>query len=233
MRRASAPEILDRPHHDPDELGRSLDQVAAVNRWLGGERALRRTLRPLLSEPAGMRLLDVGAGNARVALALTGWAARRGRRWRVTALDLHAQTVVLAAGNVAAETGTSRPVPVLRGDALALPFAAGAFDVAYTVLTLHHFDGDAAVALLREMARVVRRRVVVNDLERTAPAFLAARLLAATVWRGNPITRHDGPLSVRRAFTPRELMELAERAGLGHPRVRRFAPFRLVLEADP
>jgi hypothetical protein len=35
-----------------------------------------------------------------------------------------------------------------------------------------------------------------------------------TLWRGNPLTRHDGPLSVLRAFTPSELQQLAAKAGL-------------------
>ena len=51
--------------------------------------------------------------------------------------------------------------------------------------------------------------------------------------RGNRITRNDGPLSVRRSFTPAELLALAERAGLRNARVRRRVAFRLVLEAEP
>src|SRR5262249_33437237 len=118
-------------------------------------------------------------------------------------------------------------------DALRLPFADRTFDAAYTVLTLHHFEDPSAVALLREMARVVRRLVVVNDLERSRAAWLGARALAATVWRRNRITRNDGPLSVRRAFAPPALRGLARQAGLRRPRVARRVAFRLVLEAEP
>ncbi len=230
MQRAYDLEILDQPIHDPAELEHSLAQVAAVNRYLGGDWALRRALAPFLADRGETGLLDVGAGNAEVALSLARWAAARGRRWRVTALDLHAQSVQLAARRVGGSAGSVR---VVQGDGLSLPFPDAAFDVAYTMLTLHHFREDAAVALLREMARVVRRLVIVNDLERSEAALFGARALAMTVWRGNRITRHDGPLSVRRAFTPDELMALAERAGLRRPRVHRRLAFRLVLEAEP
>lgn len=232
MRRSYDLEILDDPHHDAAELERSLDQVADVNRWLGGDRALRRTLAPLLTVPGTVRLLDVGAGNGEVALAVARWAAEHGRRWQVAALDLHAQTAALAARRARA-AGPGAGVSVLRGDGLRLPFADRSVDVAFTVLTLHHFREEPAVLLLREMARVARRLVVVNDLERNRPAWLGARALAATVWRGNRITRNDGPLSVRRSFTPAELLALAERAGLRNARVRRRVAFRLVLEAEP
>jgi len=106
-------------------------------------------------------------------------------------------------------------------------------DVALCTLTLHHFRNEDALRLLREAARVARVRVVVSDLERTRAAWLGARLLSATLWRTNPITRHDGPLSVRRAFRTGELEELGRRAGLRDVRVRRHLPWRLSLVGRP
>lgn len=219
--RLHAEELLDAPRHDPDELRHSLHQVAGVNRWLGGTRALERHLEPLL-EGGPRRLLDVGAGNGAVAEALAEWASERGADWRVTALDLHAQIAPLA--------GERDRVEAVRGDALRLPFADGAFDGAFAVLTLHHFADADAVRLVREMARVAHGPVLVNDLERTRLAHLGARLLAATVWRGNRLTRHDGPISVLRSFTADELLDVGRRAGLADARVRRHPLFRLVLE---
>jgi hypothetical protein len=43
------------------------------------------------------------------------------------------------------------------------------------------------------------------------------------------VTRHDGPLSVRRAFTPAELDDLARAAGLPGARVHAHVPFRVSL----
>jgi ubiquinone/menaquinone biosynthesis C-methylase UbiE len=232
VQRIHRPEIMDQPVADVAEYEHALAQVADVNRFLGGDRALRMSLAPLLQETRPVRVLDVGAGNGAVAMGLARWAAAAGRSWRVTALDLSAEGSALARRSVRA-SDVARSVAVLRGDALHLPFADASFDAAYTVLTLHHFDDAAAVALLREMARVVRRLIVVNDLERSRAALIGARALAASVWKGNRITRHDGPLSVRRAFTPDELLALAARAGLRRVSVRRRIAFRLVLEASP
>jgi ubiquinone/menaquinone biosynthesis C-methylase UbiE len=232
--RAHELEHLDRPALDPEQLDHALAQVYDVNRGLGGDRALRQALRPLLSETAEQRLLDVGVGSAQVALGLARWAGRRGRRWRIVGVDHHAQTARLAGRRVARAASAERAaVAIVHGDGLRLPFPDRSFDAAFSVLTLHHLRDEAAVTLVREMARVARRVVVVNDLERSRPALLGAQLLAATVWRGSPITRHDGPLSVRRAFTPAELLAIGERAGLGRARVRRHPAFRLVLEGHP
>ncbi|HET7274893.1 MAG TPA: hypothetical protein VFI91_06915, partial [Longimicrobiaceae bacterium] len=75
---------------------------------------------------------------------------------------------------------------------------------------------------------------IVSDLRRSLAGLAGARLLASTVWGAHPVTRHDGPLSVRRAFTPAELAGLADAAGWPNARVRTHPFFRvsLVLNAE-
>ncbi|MGH7507457.1 MAG: methyltransferase, partial [Longimicrobiales bacterium] len=93
---AAASELLDEPIHEPAVLAQSLDQLAAVNRWLGGTRAVLRPLMPLLRAAGGGHVLDVGTGSADVPRAIIRTARRERLDVRVTACDLHAQTVALA-----------------------------------------------------------------------------------------------------------------------------------------
>lgn len=215
-------ELLDEEGHDPAELAHSLAQVARVNRWLGGNRGLRRHLQPLLERTGPVRVLDVGTGNAETLADLLAWARRKGRRWSGIGVDRSAAVSRIAS--------REQELPTVRGDALRLPFAPGSVDVAICTLTLHHFPEDEAVLLLQEMKRVARDRVLVSDLERSRLNHLGARVLAHTLWRANRLTRHDGPLSVLRSFTAPELLALGRRAGLRGPVVRRYMPWRLVLE---
>ena len=87
---------------------------------------------------------------------------------------------------------------------------------------VHHLDEAPAIRFLEELGRVSRRGVVVNDLDRTelalAGAWLAGRLLTR-----NRFTRHDAPLSVRRAWRPHEMRALLRAAGL-EPIAQRAAP---------
>ncbi len=98
-------------------------------------------------------------------------------------------------------------------------------------MTLHHFDGAEQESALRALACVVHGDIVVGELHRARPNYLGARLLAATLWRTNHLTRHDGPMSVLRAFVPDELLRLAARAGLRDATVHRHVFYRLVLTA--
>lgn len=226
-----ATELLDAPRHEAAELSQSLGQVAAVNRFLGGRRALLRRLPDVLPAPADrpVTLLDVGTGSGDLPRAIARWAAETHRAVRITASDAHPQMVELARAACAAEPA----IEVRHADALALPFDDATFDVALLSMTLHHFDTDERTRALAELARVTRHGVVVGELERSWPAYVGARLLASTVWRGNRLTRHDGPLSVRRAFTTRELADAARAVGLRDVRVTRHPLFRLVLTARP
>jgi len=230
LRRECRPELMDRPGADPTQLDRSLRDLREVNRWLGGRAtAVGRVLdiaRRVPSRP--VRVLDTGTGGADIPLALSVAARRLGLPVTITATDLHPTTLAFA-GRV---TAGDPSITVMPADLLALPFADGAVDIAMCCTTLHHFDGDEALLALRELGRVARWGVVVTDLARSRPALLGAGLLAATVWRRRPITRHDGPVSVRAAFTPRELRDLGELA-FGEPfRVRRHPGFRLSLTLD-
>jgi ubiquinone/menaquinone biosynthesis C-methylase UbiE len=112
--------------------------------------------------------------------------------------------------------------PSLRGadgitlgvaDGTALPFADGSFDVAHGSLTLHHLEPSDATAFLGELARVARSGVVLNDLSR-GRAFLAGAWLLTRLITRSRYTRHDGPLSVRRAYTLTEARRLVVEAGL-------------------
>ena len=87
------------------------------------------------------------------------------------------------------------------------------FDIAHCSLVLHHAEPAGALRLLQEMARVSRIGVVINDLERSRLAWLGAWLLTRVATR-NAYTRHDAPLSVRRAYRPAEVAQMAARAGL-------------------
>jgi SAM-dependent methyltransferase len=226
--RAAGAERMDEPDQDPVELARSLADLRAVNRWLGGTRVLLHHLaRLLLLHPQpSYRILDIATGSADIPLAVVAWGRRRGIRVEVVATDLHAGTLAEARRRTAHEPAVS----VEMADALALPFGDGAFDVALCSTALHHFDAHAdLLRVVGEMRRVARLGGVINDLRRSRAALLGAQLLAATAWRRHPVTRHDGPLSVRRAFTPAEFRALARELGLPSAQVRAHLPFRVAL----
>jgi ubiquinone/menaquinone biosynthesis C-methylase UbiE len=229
MRRAAgARELLDGPVPSAD-LAVTFGDIDRLDAWFGGHAlSLARVRRAARAMPRDRALVvvDVGGGAGGFARRLVGWARRRGRPVRVVLIERDGATAALARRHCAAWP----EIEVVGGDATALPLTSSSADVVHAALTLHHLEPDAAVSALAEMARVARGRVVVNDLARSrlalALVWLATRLLAV-----HPISRHDGPLSVRRAYAPAELADLFRRAGLSGVSVQRYrAIARLVAE---
>jgi ubiquinone/menaquinone biosynthesis C-methylase UbiE len=108
------------------------------------------------------------------------------------------------------------------GDGRSLPYPDSSFDVAHCSLVVHHCTPDEADALFREMARVARLGVVVNDLDRRRLGWVGAWLLGHLLTR-NRYTRHDAPMSVRRAYRPAEMAAMLRAAGLTPVRTIRGA----------
>ena len=226
-RETETTERMDAPDLPPAQLAGALRNLTRLNTCFGGFRvAARFTARHLALRGKGITLLDVATGGADIPIGLVRRARAAGQRLRVVALDLHPQTVALARERC-------RPFPeitLVRADARALPARARSVDLVLCNLTLHHFDERGAVQVLAEMARVSRTALLVNDLRRSRLGLLLTTLLLSLC--RNPLTRADGPLSFRRAFTLEEIRGVVERAGLRAPRLRRRAWFRFALEAE-
>lgn len=200
-REVSRTERLDRPGSGSAHLAQNLADMARLNR-LGPARSILRRLVPFFEHAqAGrpLRVLDVGTGGGDLARAIARRARRTGHGVRVIGLDLH-----LAILQHAARAGRGTPeIRLVAGDALALPVRPGTVDVAVCSLLLHHLPEEGVVHLLRALADTARVGFVVSDLRRGRLAWTVAWLVTRLLSR-NPLTRHDGPLSVRRAYTPAE-----------------------------
>jgi ubiquinone/menaquinone biosynthesis C-methylase UbiE len=209
-RRLDASEIMDDLGRPDSEFDQAYRELEIINRRLGGIRAIQR----FLPSKSNLLMLDVAAGACDVSEALLGRM-----RAQIVVLDVNPKGLEFA----------RRSLPV-RGDALELPFSDDRFDVVMASLFFHHLSDANCVRVLENMWRVSRRLVLVNDLHRHPVAYWSIRALVAGFSRSTMV-KHDGPVSVLRAFRPHELLQIAERAGVP-ARVYRSFPYRLVLVAE-
>lgn len=217
-------EILDDPAVDPELIRRSMKDVARANALFGGRRAAIAELRVALGALRGsVTMLDVGTGLGDIPAAARTEAARAGVELRTIGLDLsHPLVSSHRASNDA----------VVRADARSLPFAESSVDIVLASQVLHHFSGDNAIDLVKELNRVARSGVVISDLRRSI--FAAAGLWIGSFPLGfHPVSRHDGVVSVMRGFLPGELADIVHAATGQRPKVRRRLGFRLTTSWKP
>lgn len=199
--RARGCEFLDRPDADPRLVEQSYKFMRIVNRIGGGIRVVRTFLAQELSQSAGdtVTVLDIGAADCDLPLAVTRWAERRGHRIEFTCLDHDPKAVELAQRRMA--RCHCRTVQTVQADIFTYQ-PARPFDYAIGSMTFHHFTDEQIDQLIRHLRGLVRKAVLINDLHRSLLNYLVCLILALPLDRE---IRHDALLSIRRGFKPREL----------------------------
>ena len=224
MRRSFEPEMMDCSDNPPAVLKEDLLHLRTLNRNLGAYRGLLACLARWIRARRRSRLslLDMGTGCGDIPVALAQWAKRRGVAVRIVGLEANPVAARLARD----QTEGFPEISIVMGDAFSPPFRSSSFDFVFSSQVLHHFPDEAIVALLRIWSVLANQGILVSDLLRHrlayAGIFLVTRLLTS-----NPMTRTDGPLSVRRALTLKEWDRLFHRAAVGPFHLRRRFPFRI------
>ncbi|MDF5758997.1 class I SAM-dependent methyltransferase [Spongiactinospora sp. TRM90649] len=127
---------------------------------------------------AGSRLiLDIGCGDGALSAAVA--EAFENPPWPARSPDGEPGGLVVGLDGAMALAGL-HPGPVVRGDAMALPYADGVFDAAVAINTLCHLADPAAA--LREARRVLRP----GGLFAAATVARADSPELADVWRPSP-----------------------------------------------
>jgi hypothetical protein len=211
-------EILDDPAVSPEIVTRSIADVVRSNALFGGLKSAMDELNVVLRIlPRQATLLDVGTGLGDIPRDARRAARDAGVELTTVGLDSAIELARASRGAVSA---------AVCGDALRLPFADRSVDIVMCSQVLHHFEGENALRLLREMDRVARIRVIVSDIKRSW--FAAAGIwLASFPLRFHAVSRHDGVVSVMRGFTAEELGDTVTEAIGRKPAVRQRRAFRV------
>jgi ubiquinone/menaquinone biosynthesis C-methylase UbiE len=133
-------------HAEQYDRGRFSDPWGRLYR-AAEERAIRRALRPLARRG---RVLDVACGTGRVTALVVGEGFAE-----VVGSDVSNAMLAVAKRRLPG-------VEFFQSDATSLPFPDESFDVVTCVGLLMHLDAATRVAVLKELARVSRRPVVVQ-----------------------------------------------------------------------
>ena len=195
---------------------KSLRDLRWVNRWFGGVRTttglLRRAMRARNLRAASV--LEVAAGD--------GYSIAQATR-RLNQEGLEIEALCLDRRELPPNAQCCARAAV--GDALALPFPPASFDFVSCGLFLHHLAPAQVIEFLNGALVVARHAVLINDLRRS-------RLHLAMVYAGWPLFRSrisfiDGLMSVRQAYTPRELRAMMRQSRAASAELRTEYLFRM------
>jgi SAM-dependent methyltransferase len=208
--RSDEPELMDAPDLGAGELEACLKDLARTNtltlarpptmNWLA------KAVRPL-GVGARFTLLDVGCGHGDMLRAVDRWARRAGLRPNLTGIDLNPASIGLAH----AASGS----PNLRfGACNVFDYRPDEpIDFVISSLVTHHMPDALLVRFIGWMEANARQGWFINDLHRHPLAYYGFMALS-TATRMDPMVRHDGKVSVARAFVRRDWERYLAAAGL-------------------
>lgn len=225
-RRSTEAELMDDAATDFETFQACLRDLAQVNvvtlthrPTLAFLESVRQGGRLNLGRP--VEIVDVGSGHGDLLGGIARWARRRRLSVRLTGVDLNPWSAKTAA---AAWRGQDEPAWVTRD----VFEHRQPCDVVVSSLFTHHLADAEVVRFLRWMEGAARVGWFVNDLHRHPLPYHGFRLLAGAM-RWHRFVRHDGPVSIARAFTVDDWRGYLREAGLAGGEVRvdwRF-PFRV------
>lgn len=233
--RSEREELMDAPNIDRAELVECLEDLARGN-LLSGARLL--TLRALSRLTSGMppgyelSILDVATGGGDFPRSMARWASIKGYVPRIVATDASPEILSLAAGIEPESSGADARIRYETADAFSLEYPDDSFDFATCSLFLHHLGPSGAIKLLGELERVSRKGIVVNDLVRSWVGYFGTVAFTRAT-STNRLFRHDGPMSVRKAYTRDEMRSLVRDAGLPEPLFVGIPGYRVAMTIPP
>jgi 2-polyprenyl-3-methyl-5-hydroxy-6-metoxy-1,4-benzoquinol methylase len=206
--RSTEQEIMDDLSMEGEMLRQTLDQIAVINKLLGGNQATISGLHTLLkTQPKDtvITIVDIGCGGGDMLRAVAAYGRKNNFIFKLTGIDANEYTV-----NYARKLSVNYPeISYLKMDVLADEFSGIAFDIAITTLFLHHFTDQEIEHLLIPIVNKVRIGVVVNDLHRSSTAYYLFKGMSFFI--RNPMVKKDGAISVLRGFKKNELNAISKK----------------------
>lgn len=222
--RTDAPELMDDLSIHGTELRDTLDEIANINRLLGGNNITLDGVRQLLAKVPKSEeivIVDLGCGNGDMLRMLSNYADRQGWQFKLIGIDANQDTICYAR-----ELSALYPnISYLAKDIFDADFEKMSYDIALCTLTLHHFNETEMLQLMQVLKKRANIGIIINDLHRNALAYYLFQLVGL-VFRLRTMSRNDGLVSILRGFKKEELVHFSQKLNINNYTIRWKWAFR-------
>lgn len=226
-KRSTKKELIDIQKIEKIELLKNLKEFEIINRWLGCKRSLIKSLdyiyhkNNIFFKNEKITIADLGCGGGDLLKEIHYWATDKNIKPKLVGIEKNPDIIQYAKeSNQALST-----IQYKNMDILAEGFNENQFDVICLNNVCHHFDNEPLKKLLESLVKQTRLAIIINDLHRHFIAYFSIKIITKVLGLSF-LARHDGPLSVLRAFRKKELLEVMPQLDVMSVQVKWCWPFR-------
>lgn len=220
-------ELLDSPNVPTRLLLQNLRELDFLNRKTGGHSISLEGIKQLLKDKSRVyHIADLGCGSGDWLRYTALWARKNGFNVRLTGVDKKKDAIHY----LERESSSFPEIKGFTGDYREF-LNKSTVDVFHCALFCHHLNNEEFVELLGQMSTLASVGFVINDLKRNRMAYYGAKAFTQ-IFRGSPLSKHDGPVSVLRGFTKKELNLIFKQAGINQYRIFSRPFFRFLIVGE-
>ena len=200
-------EIMDDMTMSGPELKRTLDLLASINLYLGGNALTLNGVEKMMasvSKEEPIRIVDLGCGNGDMLRKLHLFGKKMGYDLELLGIDANPASVAYA---TELSEGMSN-VSFSTVNIFSPEFREMEYDIAIATLFMHHFSDEEITELISGIKKKSRIGVLVNDLHRSEMAY--GLFWVISLFFGNHVARNDGLISIRKSFRRKDLEKYAQ-----------------------
>lgn len=225
--RSNEKELIDDLEMDNDALRQNLEELALINKYLGGNQVTVSGLERLYfqssihNHKSLINIADLGCGGGDMLMVMANWAKKK---------KINAQLIGIDANDFMIDFGTKRTanysnISYLHQDIYSDDFKKKSFDIVTMTLFCHHFSDESLVTLLQQLKKQTRIGIVINDIHRHWFAYHSIAWITKLFLKSY-LVKNDAKLSVWRAFVREDLEKIIQKAGFTDYSIRWKWAFR-------
>lgn len=225
-KRSSKKELMDDLTLNTDVLRKNLQELSITNRWLGGKKTLLSALNKvakkyqIILSQKKIIIADLGCGGGDLLNDISKWAKQHNVDVHIIGIDAN-PFMIEYAQTIKKYQNIEFKILNIKAE----EFKSMRFDIICLNTICHHFEDDDFVELLTQLKEQTTMAIIINDLHRHWFAYYSIKLISQ-ILNFSYLAKHDGPLSVLRAFQKKELLQLLRQANLTTYQIRWTWAFR-------
>ena len=228
--RSNQKELIDDLELDNDALRENLEELAIINKYLGGNQVTISGLKKLILSTKSpnhqitklpIKIADLGCGGGDMLMVMADWAKKKGINAQFIGIDANDFMIDFAQKR----THNYQNISYLHQNIFSEEFQQHSFDIVTMTLFCHHFEDEALIKILQQFRKQTRLGVVINDIHRHWFAYHSIAWITKLFLKSY-LVKNDAKLSVWRAFRRKDLENIIQKAGYTNYSIRWKWAFR-------